>query len=341
MVRSRVLLAAAVLVTLPLAGVTSHAATVREPVAFTVTNPLDPGKTYTVHGVLVRPAAGCSGSVLLAMHGLSYGAWAWDFPLRPETYSVAQALADRGFATLAVDELGYGTSAGEGAPDHPNGYTLTVESYAEMTAQMVAQIRAGTYQAASPTPFSHVGLLGHSAGSEIVELAAGLHPGIADVVIATGYTHEPFVDNDWLIREWSQDNLRALQDDYEYFETNPTIRAHDMYWLPNADADVVGLDTSMANLTPSGEVFSIGIQPSRFVLWRITVPVLVVLGEHDALFPGRFGPNEMKLFLGAKDKTLRIAQNAGHAMMLQRNAPSTNTKIANWLDAHQGKLPHC
>src|SRR2546421_14243 len=125
MLRARIGLVALASVLLPLAAHSSPAATVvREPVSFTVTNPASPGQTYRINGVLVRPSAGCSGSVLLAMHGLSYGAWAWDFPLRPETYSVAQALAARGYATVAVDELGYGTSAGAGAPDRPNGYTL-------------------------------------------------------------------------------------------------------------------------------------------------------------------------------------------------------------------------
>ena len=163
---------------------------VREPIAFSVTNPAIPGSRYTIHGELVRPRAGCTGSVLLAMHGLSYGAWAWDFPLDPPAYSVAQSLAERGYATVAVDELGYGTSAGEGAPDHPNGYTLTVESYADMAAQIAKQLRAGAYTSAHAVPFSHVGLMGHSAGSEIIEMAAALNPGLADVVIPTSYTHD-------------------------------------------------------------------------------------------------------------------------------------------------------
>jgi pimeloyl-ACP methyl ester carboxylesterase len=271
------------------------------------------------------------------MHGLSYGKWAWDFPYQPATYSAAEALANRGYAILAVDELGYGSSAGPGYPDHPNGYTLTVEAYAQMTAQIASQLRAGTYTAAQPTAFSHVGLIGHSAGSEIVELAAGLHPGLADVLIAIGYTHEPFVNNQWLLREWVLDNIRAAKSDYEYFETNPTIRAHDMYNLANADPAVVALDTSLAQLTPSGEVFSSGIQPSRFVIPLIQIPTLLVLGAKDEIFPGHFGSSELGLFLLAKDKTLVVAPNDGHAMMLQKDAPVTFTAIANWLDSRFAK----
>lgn len=326
MSRVRVVVVAASLVVLPIVAWPALASgVVREPVSFRVTNPLVRGSTYTVRGELVRPRAGCAQSVLLAMHGLSYGQWAWDFPLSPDTYSVAQALAERGYATVAVDELGYGSSS------HPNGYTLSVESYADMTAQIAGQLRAGTYAAAEHPGFTHLGLMGHSAGSEIVELAAALHPGIAEVLIPTAYTHEPFVDNIWLTREWSRDNLRALRSDYEYFETNRATRAADMYHLANADPAIVQWDNDHANLTPSGEVFSIGLQPSRFVLPLVKIPVLLVLADHDALFPASFGPNEMLWFQGTADKTLLVAPNDGHAFMLHRNAPVTNTRIADWL----------
>ncbi len=309
----------------------------RETVSFLVTNPLDPLTVYTVTGTLIRPA-GCSSSVLLAVHGLSYGKWAWDFPLEPETYSVAQSLAERGYALLAIDKLGYGDSAGEGAPDHPNGYTLTVEGYAEMTGQIARQLRGGTYQAASPARFEHVGLIGHSAGTEIVELTAGLYPGLADVLIATGYTHEPFVNNQWLLRQWVPgDNVHALQDDYVYFESGPATRAADFY-TSMSDPDVIALDNALANPTPSGEIFSISLQPSRFLLPLVQVPVMLVLAEDDELFPARFGQSELLHFALASDKTLYVVPGAGHAFMLHTNAPATNDAIADWLDARTATI---
>jgi pimeloyl-ACP methyl ester carboxylesterase len=314
---------------------------VRESVSFTVTNPLDPGHTYRIYGSMIRPRAGCSRSVLLAMHGLSYGAWAWDFPIEREKYSVAQALAERGFAMVTVDRLGYGRSAGIGRPDNPNGYTLTAEGYGDMAAQMVRQLRTGLYTAPLPMAFQHVGMIGHSAGSEDVEIAAALSPGLVDVLIPTAYTHEPFVNNDWLVREWTQDNIRAAQSDYEYFETNPTIRAAEMHWLPNMDPRITAWDNAHANLTPSAEIFSMGPQLSRFLLPTIKIPVLVVLGDHDELFPGAQGENEMSWFAGTSDKTLLIAPKDGHAFMLQKNGRATDEKIADWLDAHHTQFPAC
>jgi len=202
-------------------------------------------------------------------------------------------------------------------------------------------LRAGTYGAKHPVAFQHVGLIGHSGGSEIIELAAALNPGLIDLLIPTAYTHEPFVDNNWLVREWSQDNIRAAMSDYEYFETNPKIRASDMYNLGNADPRVVAWDTAHANLTPSAEIFSDGPQMSRFLLPTIRIPVLVVLGDKDALFPGAQGPNEMLWFAGTSDKTLFRLPNDGHAFMLQKDAPAASAAIAAWLAKHPAQMPTC
>jgi pimeloyl-ACP methyl ester carboxylesterase len=320
------------------AGAKRGPAIVREAVSFNVTNPLDPGTTYTVRGRLIRPAAGCNGSVLLALHGLSYGQWAWDYPIRPKQYSVARALAKRGYALLAIDRLGYGASHGEGSARRPNGYLLTVHSYAAMTAQIIEQLRAGSYTAKRPAAFDHVGLMGHSAGSEVAELTAALYPGLAEVLIPTAYTHEPWVNNQWLVESWGPDNVAALQNDYVYFENNPRRRAAEMYHLPLADPHVVAWDNDHAHLTPSGEVLSIGAQTSRFLLPLIDVPVLLVLAENDTLFPASFGPQELLWFQGTGDLELITVPGAGHSFMLHRGAGATNAKIADWLDA---RFPAC
>jgi pimeloyl-ACP methyl ester carboxylesterase len=211
-----------------------------------------------------------------------------------------------------------------------------------MTQQIVRQLRGGSYRGPSTPAFSRVGLMGHSAGSEIVELAAGLYPKLADVLIATAYTHEPFVNNQWLLREWiPNDNVHALQDDYIYFENDPRTRAKDFYVAANADADVIALDNEMANLTPSGEILSINPQPSRAVVGLIRIPVLLVLAGKDQLFPARFGANELRLFLLATDKTFMTVPGDGHTFMLHRDAPATNARIADWLAARPNALPAC
>src|ERR1041384_572072 len=147
------LIAAAVLLAAPPA----RAATVAtQAISFRVTNPLEPFFSRTVRGTLYLPGsnARCTNSVVLLLHGLSYGAWAWDFPVDNAAYSMARALASRGYPAVAIDELGYGAS------DHPNGWNLTAQSYGTIAAQLVSALRGGRYSAPTPLAFQRGILFG-------------------------------------------------------------------------------------------------------------------------------------------------------------------------------------
>ena len=303
---------------------------VTEPITFRVTNPLEPLFQRNVRGTLYLPAADvrCNKTVVLLMHGLSYGAWAWDIPLDPATYSMARTLAEHGYPAIAVDELGYGAS------DHPNGWNLTAESYGEITAQMVNEIHRGSYaSSAAPIAFEKVVLFGHSAGTEMSELAAGLHGGV-DGLIAGAYTHFPSVGI--LSDVLTQETANALLAPYIYFGGTAAARESDMFNLAFADPAVVAQDTALANLTPSGEILTIGNQPSRTAVPLITAPVLLVLAERDALFPPEvlgvsYAQAELALFTGSVDKSLYVVPQSGHTFMLHPNAPATQRVVTDWL----------
>jgi pimeloyl-ACP methyl ester carboxylesterase len=302
---------------------------VTAPVSFKATNPLEPFFQRTVRGTLYLPASAprCNLTVVLLLHGLSYGAWVWDFPIDNSTYSMARALAARGFAAVAVDELGYGSS------DHPNGWNLTVTSYGAIAAQIARSLKTGGYQAAAPIAFSKVVLFGHSAGTEMSEIAAGTF-GAGDALIASSYSHFP--STGVLLDVLTSDTPRALLSPYVYFAGTAARRAADMYNLAEADSAVVAKDTQLAQLTPSGEILSISPQPSRAALPLITVPVLLIMAEDDVLFPPQ--ALELLLFTAALDKTFYLVPGAGHSFMLHPNAPATQQRVADWLSA---RLPAC
>lgn len=336
MSRARIAAAVTVLVvTLAPFGARATDAVVTDEVTFKVINQMDGNAQYNVHGVMYRPsrAQGCASSVLVLVHGLSYGIYAWDFPLEPETYSVARALAARGYPTVAIDLPGYGNRSTR----PPTGYHVTVDIYARMVASVVATLRAGAYTATAPQAFGKVGLVGHSAGTEIAELASSLYTPI-DALVATGYTHFPSqrIAQDF----FTGDYPRALQSDYEYFGGTPEGRWEYMYADP-ADRAIMEKDNELARLTPSGQVFSIGAQPSGKVMAKITAPVLLLLAEKDLLFPVEFGDQELALFASAEDKTKMVAPGAGHSFMLHPNAPDTNAQIADWLGARKTAIPAC
>jgi pimeloyl-ACP methyl ester carboxylesterase len=300
------------------------------PIDFSVSNLGDPaGAAYTVHGRVYRPSAAldCSNTVVLLVHGLSYGIYAWDFPGEPERYSVARALAARGYPSVAVDLPGYGADSTKPR----SGYQVSVPAYASMVAQIATDLRASR-------GFRHVVLMGHSAGTEIVEHAQALYAS-GDALVATGYTHFPSarILTDFVTGDYA----RATASDYEYFGGTEAVRTEYMFNAAVADPDIVARDNALARLTPSGEIYSMGPQPSRALLPQIQVPVLGVFGEKDLLFPAENADQELLLFAGTSDKSKLVAENAGHSFMLHPSARDTNSKIADWLDAHQSAATRC
>ena len=114
-----------------------------------------------------------------------------------------------------------------------------------------------------------------------------------------------------------------------------------MYTAAGADPDVIARDNRLANLTPSGEIYSIGLQPSRSVIGGITAPLLVILAADDAIFPPAGADAEMSLFASATDKTLYIVPGTGHVLTLHRSAPTTTAMVASWLENHEAVMPRC
>jgi pimeloyl-ACP methyl ester carboxylesterase len=271
-----------------------------------VQNLHEPFTTRTIHGTWFDPACAAD-TIVLLMHGLSYTRAAWNV----DGYSVVEPLLEAGVAVVTIDRLGYGEST------LPDGYNISSEGHAFIAAQIVRQLHEQ-----APT----VILGGHSAGAEATMLSAGLFGG-PDAIAVLGYHHEPSPE---IVTEFvTGDNVRAAQDDYEYFLETPEHRA-DMFFTDAADDAVVAADASAAVLTPSGEVFSIGKQPSRYVVAKIDVPVFLQLGDSDRLFPVEYADEEALLFASAPSVTTDIVASAGHTFMLHPSGPAGSQRLADW-----------
>jgi pimeloyl-ACP methyl ester carboxylesterase len=290
---------------------------VKQPVEFTVENPAEGGAARRIVGY--RYDTFCqSPTAVVLMHGLSYTKEAWDFP----GYSVAKAIAAAGYAVFAIDRLGYGESKLD------NGYHVTHEAYADMAHQIVGQLRG--------QGFERVVLGGHSAGAGTTEFAAGVYGGV-DAIMALGWHHRP--SNELGQDFFTGDYVRAAQDDYEYFLGTPEHRA-DMFYTADADPAVVEADTRAAVLTPSGEIFSIGKQPSRFVAGNIKVPVFLQFGDSDRLFELEYADMHAGEFFGSPSVTVDVVREAGHTFMLQKNGPAGAQRMADWL-LSRPETPSC
>ncbi len=296
---------------------TREAGLVRQPVEFTVENTAEGRAARKLIGYRYEPFCESSTAILL-LHGLSYTKEAWDFP----GYSVAQKLAAAGYNVFAIDRLGYGESKLE------NGHLVTHENMAGMAHQVVEQLRK--------QGFKHVVLGGHSAGAGATEFAAGTLGGI-DAILTLGWHHRP---SDQLGQDFFTGDIpRALQADYEYFLGTPTHRA-EMFYNQNADPAVVAADTKAAVPTPSGEILTIGKQPSRFVVGNIKVPVFMQLADGDRLFEVQYAEMHKSEFVQSPSVTLDIVKDAGHTFMLTKGGLAGTDRMVDWLRSRP-ETPSC
>jgi len=289
----------------------------KQPVEFMVKNPDEGGEARKIVGFRMDTFCSSPTAVLL-LHGLSYTKESWDFP----GYSVARKIAEAGYAVFAVDRLGYGESK------LASGYRVTHEGYADMAHQMVEQLRAQGFQ--------HVVLAGHSAGAGTTELEAGLY-GAVDAIMALGWHHRP--SNQLGQDFFTGDYLRAAEDDYEYFLGTPAHRA-EMFYTATASPAVVEADTAAAVETPSGEIFSIGKQPSRLVVGQIKVPVFLQFGDSDRLFEVEYAKMHAEEFRSSVSVTVDVVPDAGHTFMLTKNGRAGTDRMVSWL-LSRPETPSC
>lgn len=295
-----------------------------------------PPASAIVGGSLYRPshAPSCTSSVLLLLHGVSQGRHVWDLQVGSLHYSVARRLASAGYPVLAIDRLGYGAST------YSSGRDLTIEAHASVVAQIVTALRSGVYRVGPGLAFTHVGLLGHSLGTEIAELVAGSpsSSGDIDVLVATGYTHSTSLR---LLGAMAGLLVPALLTNYVYFGGDPGNRTALFYDPTGADPAIVAEETRRAAPTPSGEVVSVIRRPSGGVMGAITAPVLLLLADRDVLFPVADGPAELGLFASAPDRELRTVPESGHVLFLHRRWNDAVDEILAWLQRHRTELPPC
>lgn len=273
-----------------------------------VTNPGD-GLEHTLQGFRVDPPCDADTAVVF-VHGLSYTGEAWDV----DGYSYTRILAEHGYATFAHSRLGYGPSTLD------DGYAVSTTGMADMAGQVAASLT---------DEFDHVVFAGHSAGAETTLTATALFDAPVDAVVAMGYHTYP--DPEFLAEDWiTGDQVRAAQDDYEYFMGTPERRA-EMFYTDDADQAVIDADTAAAVLTPSGEVQTISFQPSRSGSGLVDVPVLLQLAEDDRLFPSAFADQWAGQFVSSPSVIVDVVPGTGHTYMLHHEGPAAAVRIADWL----------
>jgi acetamidase/formamidase/alpha-beta hydrolase superfamily lysophospholipase len=241
-----------------------------------------------------KRAAAPDAAVLL-LHGRTWSALP-DFDLHApgENLSLMDALVARGYATYALDQRGYGAT-----PRDDTGW-LTPDRAAEDLAETLRWIRARE-------PGLPVHLLGWSQGSRVSQLLAQRHPELVDRLVLFGYPPTPL---DLPADEPSGDPPRtpntaeaAASDFITEGSISPT--AVEAYVRASLAADPVRVDWTRQH------------EWSRLDAGAVTVPTLVIHGEHD---PIARAEAQAALFqgLGASDKAWVVVPGGDHAVLLER-----------------------
>lgn len=314
-----------------------HCQQQKVPVALTPGAPA----SYTIVGWLCAYGPLRGRTVQVLVPGLTYDASYWNFPLDPERYSYVRYADAAGYATLAIDRLGTGASS------HPGATVLNAQTEAYTVHQIVTDLHAGLL---GHTRFGQVMLVGHSYGSEIALNEAATYHDVSGL-ISTGWLTAGNLAGHLTVR----DSYEPASDDSAfaslpagYMTTKPDAKGPDFYNMSYADPAVVAEDNALRQTVTTSEVVSVADPIPQPTTLSIRVPVLLVVGQDDALncnatAPGLSCANSAAIMaresanyspqacLGAF-----VLPRAGHSINLHPDAPEWFAVADAWSDLHVG-----
>jgi pimeloyl-ACP methyl ester carboxylesterase len=276
--------------------------------------------------------------------------------------SFARRLAKEGYLVVTVDRAGYGDSPyerGLGA-----GFSLTFNSYVEMTHEIVTQLHEGSYTAkvgstcgggaAVGLASSSVILAGHSiAGGESMLYAARYHDIDALISLAWNNTGLASIPTGFFVN-WIVPQFLQGFDYVTFFRPGPGPVSSDcvlgFFSRPLADTAVaprvIAAECANENLktAPSGELAGTaglraanlasleGVGPTPALLAFADLDTMVV-GENNPVGDPDYSGQEVSLWQQRCncDVSSYTQPRAGHAMFLTETMPELVDNVARWL----------
>jgi pimeloyl-ACP methyl ester carboxylesterase len=295
----------------------------------------------TLYGVLCVPVDRTTHTVQLLVHGGTYTHAYWDPPLDPALYSYVDHAVAAGYATFAVDRLGYGLST------RPASADVTLSAGAAALHDVISALRTG---AISGHAFSRVVWVGHSFGSIYAWVEASMFHDV-DAFVLTGALH---AEKASFLAMAAADSYPAGSDpkfaglglDAGYFTTIPGTRGQLFYYLPGADPRVISLDEQLKDVYTLPELQEVAAlssspPPATAPSRAITVPTLLVIGQHDNIFcgppdgldctPSSVLAQEAPYYSPQAHLEAAVIPFAGHSINLHYAAPAADARIVRWL----------
>ena len=278
-------------------------------------------------------------TVQVLVHGLTYDHTYWDFPAATADQSYVAAATAAGYATFNIDRIGVGASTRP-----PNASVLTTGSAGYVLHQVVQALRAGRI---GGTAFRKVVTVGHSFGSQAVAKEAGVY-GDVDGVVLSGSMHDTTTET--FTEVLPQFYPAQLDPKFGplipagYLTTIPGTRGAIFYALADADLDVVATDEQLKQTATDGEIAT--VTNGNLETKDITAPVLLAVGQDDALFCNAMLScadgqavlaRETADFGAAACLDAYVLPTAGHSMNLHLNAPEWFAAALSWTDRRIGQ----
>ncbi|MFL6136342.1 MAG: alpha/beta hydrolase [Frankiaceae bacterium] len=290
---------------------------------------------WTVHAVLLLPPGPQPATVQLLVPGLTYDHRYWTVP---GEHDYAAHMVRAGHAVLALDRIGTGGS------DRPPAGDVTARSNAVALHDVVQALRTGI---AGTEPFERVVVVGHSFGSGVALLEAAQYHDV-DALVVTGMLHATaplHAQARALFHQANDDPVLAttgIAYPVDYATQRPGLRARMLEHAPAIRPELSRHDEAIKSTATIGEGESLPATYAAEVSRAVDVPVLLVIGQHDALFSGTdvsFAATaeavldfERPFYSDRAELAAHVVAGAGHSLTLHEGAHEWYAIVRSWVD---------
>ncbi len=264
-------------------------------------------------------------TLLIAVHGATYNRWYWNPDERPEQHSFVRVAAQRGYATVNVDRIGYGSS------DDPDGGLLSLDLHAA-TVNAIAGVARDRL---AGLRFHRVVGVGHSVGTYVLMTALnGDHA--LDAAVLTGISHaRTDADPVSINVPAASDEKFAGRNTADYL-TLPVAGRAQFYHLPTTSPEMLAADVRARDTVGTGDLTGIPDLIARPC--RAAVPLCLALGLDDWLFVAsdtdEFRRAEAAWYPDAASIDFLLYADTGHDINLHAAGPKALSDYLDWIDAH-------
>lgn len=267
----------------------------------------------------VRPAV-----IQVTVPGFTYSHAYFDFPYQPDQYSYTRAMVAAGYAVFDLDRISTGRSS---QPLSTDAYTI------HLAVQALRRVR-----------FTTVEMVAHSLGPQIAAVKVGTYHDV-DGLVLTGFSNHGNLGSDATailgFEPAALDPMFALLGYDPLYMTFKTHGISQFYYPPTTDPNVIAEDDATKSIATSTEVADSVAQGAALTrpTSQITVPVLIVNGDHDGLFcgagtacdtPANLYRDEAPFFTASSCLSTVIVPQTAHDLNLSTTAPRTYATILDW-----------